>query len=72
MKRSALPLRFDKHEWSRMVAEGKRFKWSWVVAAVNPEGMVTILDPAKASIKKGVSLRETTSIGNLLQWLDAR
>lgn len=72
VKRSELPLRFDKREWSRMVADGKRFKWSWVVAAVTPEGTVTILDPAKASIKKGVSLPGTASIDNLLQWLDAQ
>jgi Holliday junction resolvase len=44
VKRSEMPLRFNKHEWSRMVADGKRFKWSWVVAAVNSEGTVTILD----------------------------
>lgn len=71
VKRSRLPLRFNKHEWARMIADGQRFNWRCVVAAVSPEGAVTMLDPAKASVKKGISLPETAAIDNLLQWLEA-
>ncbi|HZM05064.1 MAG TPA: ATP-binding protein [Candidatus Saccharimonadales bacterium] len=72
VKRSPLPLRFPRHEWKRMEAEGARFKWLWVVAAVTLEGIITILDPAKARVKKEAVLRQEAEIANLPQWLDSR
>lgn len=36
VKRSPLPVRFTAPEWARMVAEGKRLNWHWIVAAVTP------------------------------------
>jgi hypothetical protein len=70
VKRSVLPLRFKQIQWSRMVAEGQRLKWSWIVASVNPAGDVHMLDPAKASVRRGACLSETAVIVNLLRWLD--
>jgi hypothetical protein len=70
VKRSALPLRFKQVEWARMVAEGDRLKWRWVVSAVAPTGEIYMLDPARALLRRGVCLTEKASITNLLSWLD--
>lgn len=72
VKRSGLPLRFTRVQWARMIAEGHRFKWRWVVAAVSPQGDVYMLDPAKASIKRGSCLSEKAVIDNVLRWLDVQ
>ena len=53
VKRSPVPLRFKQAEWARMVAEGHRLKWRWVVASVSSKGEIYILDPGKASIRRG-------------------
>lgn len=70
VKRSPLPLRFKRAEWTRMGAEGDRLHWRWVVAAVGTNGALTILDPAKARVKKEAVLDEDAIIDNLLKWLD--
>ena len=72
VKRSGLPLRFKLTEWSRMVAEGHAFHWQWVVATVNSDGAIRILDPNKARIKREATLHEDAEITNLLRWLDLR
>jgi Holliday junction resolvase len=70
VKRSALPLRFTRAEWSRMVAEGERLHWRWVLAAVDPGGAIVVLDPAKARRGDQVRVDRGAEIGNLLLWLD--
>jgi AAA+ ATPase superfamily predicted ATPase len=72
VKRAALPARFKGTEWSRMVAEGHRFLWHWVVAAVGTDGVIRMLDPGKARRRREVSLYEDAEIPNLLRWLDLR
>ena len=72
VKRSPLPLRFNRNEWSRMVAEGRSLRWHWIVASVNPSGEVNMLDPAKASVKKSITLAGKAVISNLLLWLDQK
>jgi hypothetical protein len=64
VKRAAFPLRFGKREWNRMEADAKRWGWQWVIAAVTPEGVVHVLDPAGA--------RRGREIQNLLRWVDER
>ena len=55
-----------------MQAEGKRFGWRWVIAAVSPhDGSVQLLDPRKARRGKQVRLGEASVIENVLLWLDA-
>ncbi len=72
VKRSALPLRFDTTAWKRMEAEARRFRWRWVVAVVTPppENRFLLLDPARAKIRKTVSLDSGAEIENLLLWVD--
>ncbi len=72
VKRSALPLRFGPAAWKRMEAEGRRFGWRWIVAAVTPppENRVLLLDPAAARVKKRVILDARAAIDNLLSWVD--
>jgi hypothetical protein len=70
VRRSSLPLRFKRAEWSRMVAEGCSFRWRWIVAAVGAGGETTMLDPARASVRRGVTLSLDAKITNLLLWLD--
>jgi AAA+ ATPase superfamily predicted ATPase/Holliday junction resolvase len=72
VKRSKLPLRFSRPAWSRMEAEAKRLGWSWIVAAVNREGEIAILDPARARKVKAVQVNAAAQIDNLLLWLDQR
>src|SRR5207249_3001427 len=69
VKRASLPLSFDAASWARMVAEGERFGWRWVIAAVTGDGPV-LLDPARARKGRGVRLDETAAIPNLLAWLE--
>jgi hypothetical protein len=69
VKRSELPLRFSKTEWSRMVAEAKRFGWRWIVMAVDAKGAVAALDPKKARRAREVRLTGGAIIENLLEWL---
>ncbi len=72
VKRSPLPLRFSAAAWKRMVAEGERFGWRWVVAALTPppENRLVLLDPALAAVRKRVTLNAEASIDNLLLWVD--
>jgi AAA+ ATPase superfamily predicted ATPase len=70
VKRSPLPLRFHRTEWIRIAAEGNRFNWRWVVASVNENGIIVILDPSKARVKKEVVLHQDAEIPNLPKWLD--
>jgi Holliday junction resolvase len=69
VKRKRLPLAFGLAEWRRMEAEGKRFGWRWVVAAVH-EGEVRFLDPAKARVGRTARLTADATIANVLGWLD--
>ena len=68
VKRSPLPLTFSLAAWRRMQAEGERFGWRWVVAAVDET--VRFMDPRKAAIKKTVRVRSNAIINNLLVWID--
>ncbi len=72
VKRSPLPLRFELEAWHRMEAEGERFGWRWVVAAVlpPPAEQVILLDPGTARIKKRATLNAGAEIPNLLAWID--
>lgn len=72
VKRSSLPLRFTKAEWSRMTAEAAKLTWRWVVAAVAPDGTISILDPGKAKRGREVRLDASATIENLLQWIDRK
>ncbi len=69
VKRTAPPLTLAKSEWNRMVAEGKRFGWSWVIAVVTPDGRKLYLDPARAKLGRTVRIAESAAIDNLLLWL---
>ena len=72
VKRTALPVRFRKAEWTRFEAEGERLGWTAVVAAVPPDevGGVTFLEPAKVRLGREARLAEDARIGNLLRWLE--
>lgn len=72
VKRSTLPLHFGIAGWKRMEAEADRFGWNWVLAVLSPppESRLTLLDPAKASIRKGVTIGREAEINNLLLWVD--
>ncbi len=72
VKRSPLPLRFELEAWRRMEAEGERFGWRWVVAAVlpPPAERVVLLGPGSARIRKRVTLDAGAEIPNLLAWID--
>ncbi|MBI4821437.1 MAG: ATP-binding protein [Deltaproteobacteria bacterium] len=70
VKRSALPLRFSKAEWARMVADGKRLGWAWIIAAVTADG-IHLLDPRRARKGREVRVPVDASIENILAWLDA-
>jgi AAA+ ATPase superfamily predicted ATPase len=74
IKRSKPPLRFKRSEWSRMEAEGRRFGWVWVVAAVlpPPDHDILMLDPAGAHVGREVRLAADAGIANLLAWIDER
>jgi Holliday junction resolvase len=70
VKRSPLPLRFDKPTWSRMQADAKRYGSQWIVAAVADHNVV-FCDPGRAKRSKEVRLTETSIIDNLPAWLQA-
>jgi hypothetical protein len=69
VRRSALPLRFDKTTWSRMSADAVRLGWRWVIAAVDEGGHVRLLDPTKADRRREARLGDATIIENLARWL---
>jgi len=69
VRRATLPLRFGRAEWNRMIADARRFGWSWVVAGVTPEGDVVLLDPAYCRKGREVRLDQSATIDNLLLWL---
>jgi hypothetical protein len=70
VKLAALPVRFPRTAWIRMEADGERFGWRWVVAAVSPDDGVTLLDPARATRGKAVSLDRRAAIDNIVAWVD--
>lgn len=72
VKRSPLPLRFTKTEWSRMVADADRFGWQFIVVAADGSGSVRALDPERARKAREVRLDEGAVIENLLAWVDRR
>ncbi len=69
VKRSPLPLRFQRREWNRMEADARRFGWRWLIASVGQEGSVTFLDPAKGRKGKEVRLTTEAKVENILSWL---
>ncbi len=72
VKRSPLPLRFEKAAWGRMEADASRYGWQWLIAQVSPEGQVQLLDPAKATRRGGVSLPQSAVLERPLDWLERR
>jgi AAA+ ATPase superfamily predicted ATPase len=72
VKRAELPLRFSTAEWARLQADAERLNWHWVVVAVDPEGGIAVLDPARAKSGREVRVGREALIENLLLWLDQR
>lgn len=72
VKRSALPLRFAKTTWTRMLGDAARWGWAFCIAAVDPSGEVTLLDPERASKRKEARIGEEARIDNVLTWLETR
>jgi AAA+ ATPase superfamily predicted ATPase len=70
VKRSPLPLRFTRAAWQRMEADAKRYGWQWLIAQVAPDGLVQLLDPAKAARRDGVTLGPRAVIDHPLDWLE--
>ncbi len=72
VKRTSLPVRFKKAEWTRFLGEGRRLGWTAVVAAVSGDeaGSVEFLDPDEARVGREARLDEEARIENLLQWLE--
>ena len=70
VKRSPLPLRFKKRAWNRMEADARRWGWRWIVASVDPDGTVHLLDPAASQRGREIRLGEDAAIDSLLRWLD--
>lgn len=74
VKRTSLPVRFTKTEWSRMEAESRRLGWRWAVAVLTPppDDRVVVLDPTRARVGRQAGLREEdAAIPNVLAWIDA-
>ncbi|MCP4600593.1 MAG: ATP-binding protein [Proteobacteria bacterium] len=70
VKRSELPIRFKKREWNRMIADGKRFGWRYIIAAVSSKNdSVQFLDPSRAKVASTVTLDKGAVIDNLLLWM---
>lgn len=69
VKRSALPVRFDRATWSRMSADAARLGWRWILAAVDDAGSVRLLDPTKGSRRREVRVGEGALVENLARWL---
>jgi Holliday junction resolvase len=72
VKRTELPVRFPRISWDRMEADGERYGWRWIVAAVSPDGEVTLFDPMRATTGRWVTLDREVAIGNILSWVDGR
>lgn len=70
VKRSPLPLRFDRATWQRLHADGKRFGWRWIVASVSEGSETRFLDPGKARRGKEIRLTEAAIIDGLIAWLE--
>lgn len=70
VKRSPLPLRFDRATWQRMHADAKRFGWRWVIASVSEGSGVRFLDPDAARRGKEIRLTEAAIIDGLVAWLE--
>ncbi len=70
VKRSPLPLAFDRPGWDRMVADSRRLGWRWVIGQVGDDGAVTWLDPAHARRRRTVRIDTSATIDNLLMWLE--
>jgi hypothetical protein len=70
VKRSGLPVRFGRREWSRMSADAERWGWRWAIAAVDDTGAVRLLDPALARQGRELRVGEEAGIDNVLLWLD--
>ncbi|MFO0760400.1 MAG: AAA family ATPase [Byssovorax sp.] len=70
VKRSSLPLRFDRPSFQRMSADAKRLGWRWVIAAVSKSDGTLFLDPEKARRGKEVRLDRTAALDNLIEWLE--
>lgn len=72
VKRSPLPLTFGRVAWTRMTADAERLGWRWVIAAVDREGAIQFLDPAKATRGKSARVAKGAAIENLAAWLDRK
>jgi Holliday junction resolvase len=70
VKRSSLPLSFDRESWARMEAEAKLHQWRWVIAQIGQDDMVTWLEPARTQQGKTVRIGSKAEMQNLLLWLD--
>lgn len=70
IKRSPLPLAFDRPSWDRMEADGARLGWRWVVGQVTEDGAVIWLDPSLARRRRTVRIDAIAAIDNLLLWLE--
>ena len=53
-----------------MDADAERWGWRWVIAAVDPDGLVRMLDPTKARRGREMRLAEDATIDDLLRWID--
>jgi AAA+ ATPase superfamily predicted ATPase/Holliday junction resolvase len=71
VKRAKLPLRLSSASWARMEAEAARFGWRWLVAVVQPDGQVAMLDPGRSRGTRAHTLDKEAIIGNLPGWLQA-
>ncbi|MFO0594032.1 MAG: AAA family ATPase [Myxococcaceae bacterium] len=85
VKRSPLPLRFSTAAWERMVSDGERYGWKWLVAqvesaggkrktrAVTAAGTVHLLDPTRAK-RSGTSmvLDADAVLERPLDWFETR
>ena len=71
VKRRSPPLSFGKREWKRMQADAERWGWRWVIAAVDADGTVQMLDPARARVDRTVRLHSDATIDNVLRWIEA-
>jgi hypothetical protein len=69
VKRSLLPLRFTTSAWSRLAADTERFGWQWIIAQVERDGAVRLLDRCRVQVKREVCLGPDAVIENLLQWV---
>jgi hypothetical protein len=64
------PLRFKKTEYNRMKADARRWGWLWAIVAVDQNGKVEVLDPAKAKSGREIRLDDESVIDNLLGWIE--